>query len=148
MPLPGRAHGTGTARTPCAGNATRGTPAWMSALYWKKSRCRHTRSRTSCTAHEASPHPASGQWNRRPVRKPIAMRGSRPPSIPSRNSTPDTIHGSGNRKAEVNSEVVSIPPNYPNVLTSDHPSPTLNSERPFWNICLVILGVTAIYRVD
>ena len=37
-PLPGRAHGTGTALTPCAGHAMRGTPAWMNALYWKKFR--------------------------------------------------------------------------------------------------------------
>lgn len=86
--------------------------------------------RTSCTGHASSGHDASGQWNREPIRKPIAMCGSRLPFVPSRNSTPDTIHGSGNCKAKVNSEVVSIPPNYPNALTSDHPSPTPNSEKP------------------
>jgi hypothetical protein len=42
-PLPGRAHGTGTARTPRSGHDTRGTPAWMNALYRKKLKCRHTR---------------------------------------------------------------------------------------------------------
>ena len=61
--------------------------------------------------------------------KPIVMFSSRLLSVPPRNSTPDTIHGSGNCKAEVNSETVSIPPNYSNALTSKQPSPTLNSER-------------------
>ena len=37
-PLPGRAHGTVTVLTPCSGHATRGTEAWMNALYWKKFR--------------------------------------------------------------------------------------------------------------
>ena len=110
-PLPGRAHGTGTACVPCAGHATRGTSAWMNALYWKKSGCRHTRSRASCAGHASSPHFGSGQQKREPVWKPIVMCSSRLPSAPSRNSTADTFHGSGDCKAAVNSEVVSIPPN-------------------------------------
>ena len=88
--------------------STRGTPAWMNALYWRKSRWRHTRSRASCAGHVFSEHLFSGQWKCEPVWKPIVMCSSRLQSAPSRNSTPDTIHGSGNCKALVNSEVVSI----------------------------------------
>ena len=39
---------------PCTGQVTRGSPAWMNALYWKKSGWRHTRSRLSC-AGQAPP---------------------------------------------------------------------------------------------
>ena len=134
-PLPGLAHGAGTALTPCSGHATRGTPAWMNALYWKKFRWRHTRSLASCAGHDASPRPASGQWKREPDAKPIVICNSRLQSAPSRDSTPDTLHGSGNCKAAVNNEVVSIPPNYPNVLTANQPSPTPNSERPYCDEC-------------
>lgn len=48
-PLPGPVHGADTVLTPCTGQVTRGSPAWMNALYWKKSGCRHTRSLVSCT---------------------------------------------------------------------------------------------------
>ncbi len=46
-PLPGLAHGIGTVLTPWAWQATRGTSAWMWALYWKKSEWRHARSAVS-----------------------------------------------------------------------------------------------------
>jgi len=62
----------------------------------------------SYTGHASSPHPASGQWKREPGTKTIMMCSSRLPSSPSRNSTPDTLHGSGNCKAAVNNEVVSM----------------------------------------
>lgn len=103
----------------------------MNALYWKKFRCRHTRSLASCTGHAASPHPGSGQGNREPAANPIAICSSRLPSSSSRNSTPDTLHGSGSCRAAVNNDVVSIPPNYPTSTTTPPThSPTPNSERP------------------
>ena len=66
---------------------------------------------------------------------------------------PDTVRGSGNCKAEVNGEVISMPPNYPNVLTSDHPSPTLNSERPRLSLLIILLSSSTeekatVYLVD
>ena len=75
-PLPGLAHGAGTVLTPCTGQVTRGMAAWMNALYWKKFRCRHTRSRLSCTGRTVSRQPVSRQWKRAPGSKPIMMRGS------------------------------------------------------------------------
>lgn len=69
-------HGAGTVLTPCAGHVTRGMVAWMNALYWKKFRCRHTRSRLSCTGRTVSRQPVSRQWKRAPGSKPIMMRGS------------------------------------------------------------------------
>ena len=60
-----------------------------------------------------SQDPASGQWKREPGPYPIVMRGSRPPASVSRNSTPDTLHGSGNCRAAVNGIVVSMPPKLP-----------------------------------
>ena len=94
----------------------------MNALYWKKFRCRHTRSLASCTGHAASPHPGSGQGNREPAANPIAICSSRLPSSSSRNSTPDTLHGSGSCRAAVNNDVVSIPPNYPTSTTTPRPT--------------------------
>lgn len=102
----------------------RGTSAWMNALCWKKFRCRQHLPRAPCTGHDASLYPVSGQWKRESGAKPIVMRSLRLTSASSRNSTPGTLHRSGNCKAAVNSEVVSIPPNSPNVLTANQPSPT------------------------
>jgi hypothetical protein len=129
-PLPGRAHGTGTARTPCSGHDTRGTPAWMNALYWKKFKCRHTRFLTSCIGHASRPHSACGQEKREPGSNPIVMCNSRLPPSPSRNSTPETLQGSGNCKAAVNNNVVSIPPNYPPATSTRpaHPHQTAKSQ--------------------
>ena len=44
------------------------------------------------------------------------------PSSSSRNSTPDTLHGSGSCRAAVNNDVVSIPPNYPTSTTTPRPT--------------------------
>ena len=69
--------------------------------------------------------------NREPAANPIAICSSRLPSSSSRNSTPDTLHGSGSCRAAVNNDVVSIPPNYPTSTTTPPThSPTPNSERP------------------
>ena len=95
-PLPGLAHGTGTVLTPCSGHVTRGTPAWMNALYWKKFRCLHTRPRVSCTGHPSCRHPGSGQRKREPSSKPIPMCSSCLPLSPSRKSTDSTFQGSRN----------------------------------------------------
>lgn len=66
-----------------------------------------------------------------PAANPIAICSSRLPSSSSRNSTPDTLHGSGSCRAAVNNDVVSIPPNYPTSTTTPPThSPTPNSERP------------------
>ena len=100
----------------------------MNALYWKKFRCRHTRSLASCTGHAASPHPGSGQGNREPAANPIAICSSRLPSSSSRNSTPDTLHGSGSCRAAVNNDVVSIPPNYPTSTTTP-PDPLTHTKQ-------------------
>lgn len=129
MPSWSEVRSCGPAPTPCLGHDTRGTSAWMNALYWKKFRCRHTHPacHTPGTTPRRIPSPGS---EREPGAKPIVMCNSRLPSAPSRNSTPDTLHGSGNCKAAVNSEVVSISPNFPNVLTVNQSSPTPNSERP------------------
>lgn len=77
----------------------------------------HTLPRVVNRARRLAASRLGAVWNREPGRKPIVMCGSRLPSATSRNSTPDTLHRSGNCKAEVNDEVVSIPPNYPDVLT-------------------------------
>jgi len=68
-----------------------------------------------CTGHGVSPHPVSELWNRETGAKPIVMRGSRPSSTPSWNSARHP-YGSGSCKALVNSEMVSIPPNYADCL--------------------------------
>lgn len=101
-PPPGLAHGTGTVPTPRTGQETRGTPAWTNALYWKKSGCRHVRSRVSCTGQTVSPHPGSGQQKREPTSKPIAMCSSCLPSPASLKSTDSTFQGDCNCRAAVN----------------------------------------------
>ncbi|KFI71153.1 hypothetical protein BMIN_1640 [Bifidobacterium minimum] len=93
----------------------------MNASYRKKFKRRHTRFLTSCIGHASRPHPACGQEKREPGSNPIVMRDSRLPPSPSRNSTPETLQGSGNCKAAVNNNVVSIPPNYP-PATSTRPA--------------------------
>lgn len=132
-PLPGRAHGT--APTSCARHDTR-----------EARHARHIRVDERLVLEEVqmTPHtlPHVMHWAclfaasllgaveaRARLWKPIVMCSSRLLPVPSRNSTPDTIHRSGNCKAEVNSEMVSIPLNYPNALTSKQPWPTPNSER-------------------
>lgn len=61
----------------------------------------------------ASPHPASGQWKRKPGLYPIVMRGSRPPTSASRNSTSVTRQGSTSCRAAADGIVVSMPPKLP-----------------------------------
>ena len=112
------------------GDDTRGTPAWMNASYRKKFKRRHTRSLTSCIGHAPRPHPACGQEKRGPGPKPIVMCNSRLQPSPSRNSTPETLQGSGNCKAAVNNNAVSIPPNYPTSHLHPTSPPTPNSEKP------------------
>ena len=92
----------------------------------------HTRSLASCTGHAASPHPGSGQGNREPAANPIAICSSRLPSSSSRNSTPDTLHGSGSCRAAVNNDVVSIPPNYPTSTTTPDPLTHTKQRKAFF----------------
>ncbi|VWQ38192.1 hypothetical protein BIFLH23_02070 [Bifidobacterium longum subsp. infantis] len=101
-PPPGLAHGAGTVLTPCSGHVTRGMAAWMNALYRKKSGCRHTRPRLSCTGQASSRQPVSGQWKRAPGSKTIMMRSSRRPPSASRKPTDPTFQGDCNRSAAVN----------------------------------------------
>ena len=101
-PPPGLAHGAGTVPAPCTGHVTRGMTAWMNASYRKKSGCRHTRPRLSCTGQASSRQPVSGQWKRAPGSKPIMMRSSRRPPPASRKPTDPTFQGDCNRSAAVN----------------------------------------------
>lgn len=66
--------------------------------------------------------------NREPAANPIAICSSRLPSSSSRNSTPDTLHGSGSCRAAVNNDVVSIPPNYPTSTTTP-PDPLTHTKQ-------------------
>ena len=118
----------------------------MNASYRKKSKRRHTRSLTSCIGHASRPHPACGQEKREPGSNPIVMCDSRLPPSPSRNPTPETLQGSGDCKAAVNDNVVSIPPNYPPATSTRpaHPHQTAKSlyfSLPFVALCLIFLAI-------
>lgn len=118
-PLPGLAHGTGTARTPCAEHARVDERLVLEEIQMPPHTLTHVMRRARLLgAVEPRARPEAD----RDVRLASAVR-------PVAEFHPRTIHGSGNCKAEVNGEAVSISPNYLNVLTSNHPSPTLNSER-------------------
>jgi len=127
-PLPGRAHGTSTFKTPCSPHFTRGIRATRYVSCSKKLRCRHVCSSVSCALHgflhsghgSSPPRSKSSRMSRRP----------RPAFAPFANSIPATRHGGITPSATSNSFVVSIDRSYETRQTRLQLLPTPNSEEP------------------